>query len=735
MKAIIWKEFRELGRWVPVAIISMIAMLVYMVRTADVLLDGRGQIAVWCGWIGGTFTLVLGVLQGWRDSLPESRALLVHRGITPKTVFLAKLAFAAMAYASAVFVPLLGLMGYIVFDHQETLAAYPDQVVPALVAGVLAFLFWPVGMLLAQRDASLWGSRLLPMFGAFACNMILFAGTGAAHFYGLNLAMFVVWILLFLLALKSALTVFENTGTESGVARAGVWWLNYVALLAFAMLAWFAPEFFRSSEVQPYYLTNQVYAAMAQDGRPVLVRYSCDEFGQNSSTEVALLREEGSAESDLVSVTYPDVPALDMGGTMEEPGSASGDDHSNDDSSNDHSSKPAISRGIEYKYDQLETYSFYEYEISETAPRHRPWSVVHRRDRPTSGDVRTNKDPPKLSVFDHRRGDICDYRFLDGGGGQLVGRRRPTNLEFGKSPVHWNLNSDFVITSTGIFVVPQPGGDVQTVTPLPGSGYKRFAQSVYGLVCAYGTGRELHIIEYSVPKNRQNFATRLGSDVNCYETIVQLPRELDEHKILEFAFDPRNANNCVALAHGNPTLEGRDIFWYRFTRAGELVESSVFFEPMLAQPAIEQETGTMYTAIVPPVTFVTAVAFNLFFNADVFAMQVESLTEEPMEWFAFVVLLALQIVFAVLLTSWAAKHVRLDSTVRRKWMWTAAVFGPLTSLALLTVYPRIRWDSCPNCDAQSPTSELICQRCHEPVDSFQATGTEIFEQDPIPAAA
>ena len=741
MKTIIWKEFRELGRWVPIAVISMIAMLAYAVQTADVLLDGRGQIAFWCGWIGGVFALILGVLQGWRDSLPESRALLLHRGITPATAFLAKLAFAAMAYAIAIFVPLLGLVSYIVLDRQETLAAYPDQVVPAFVAGVLAFLFWPVGILLAQRNASLWGSRLLPLAGAIVCSIILFATTGAAQFYGLNLVMFFVWILLFLLTLKSAAIVFEDTGAESGVARAGVWWLNYVALLAFVTLAWFAPDFFasESNEVRPYYPTNQVYATLAQDGRPVLVRYSSDANGQNSVTEVALLREEGSAESDLVSVTYPDVPALDMGGTMEEPESTPDDDDPNDDSSNAHATKPAAPRGIEYNYNQLETYSLYEYEIRLTAPKHRPLSVIYRRDRPTPGNISQAEDPPQISVFDHRRREIRDYRLLADGCGQLVRRRHPSDLEFGEYPFQQHLNNgrqdaNHIITSTGIFFVPQPGGEVQTIKRLPEARHERFAYGVYSLLCAYGTERELHLIEFTVPPERRDFATQLESS-GYYESIVKLPRELDKHSMLKFAFDPRNANNCVALAYGNSTQAGKEISWYRFTREGKLLESSVFFEPMLALPATMEESATFYSAVIPAVAFVTSAALNLFFNTDVLAMQIESLTEQPVEWLIFAALLALHIGIAVLLTAYAAKHVRLNRTVRRKWMWTAALFGPLTSLALLTVYPRIRWDSCPNCDAKSPTSELLCQQCHEPVDSFQATGTEIFEHDQVQTAA
>ncbi len=176
MKPLLWKELRENVRWLPVGLI-VITIACWIAHpdldnpSGLLAKDLLTQLAI----VTPLLAFALGVVQAYRDLQPGPAAYLNHRGVTASQIFLAKTFSGFMLYAVSVLVPLAVLAAWVWYEGMSRYPMRPAQLVPSLVFALAAFLMHPAAMLMMSRNASWWGTRVLPLLPAAAVLIPFFS--------------------------------------------------------------------------------------------------------------------------------------------------------------------------------------------------------------------------------------------------------------------------------------------------------------------------------------------------------------------------------------------------------------------------------------------------------------------------------------------------------------------------------------------------------------------------------
>ena len=173
-RALVWKEWQENIRWLPVGLIAVSVCIWYAYPSQNNHNNFLAKL------LTSQFTTVmpmlafaLGIVQSYRDLQSGPRAYVQHRLITPKQLFLAK-EFAGFAiYSIAILTPLLLLAIYILWTGLRWHPVRPAQLVPSMVLALAAFPFHPTAMLMLARPALWWGTKVLPVFAVAGFYFII----------------------------------------------------------------------------------------------------------------------------------------------------------------------------------------------------------------------------------------------------------------------------------------------------------------------------------------------------------------------------------------------------------------------------------------------------------------------------------------------------------------------------------------------------------------------------------
>lgn len=175
MKPMLWKELRENVRWLPIGLI-VVAIACWIAHpdlenpSGLLASDLLTQLAI----VTPLLAFALGVVQSYRDLQPGPAAYLNHRGVTANQIFLAKTIAGFVLYATSVLVPLAVLAAWVWYEGMSRYPMRPAQLVPSLAFALAAFLMHPAAMLMMSRNASWWGTRVLPLVPAAAALMPFF---------------------------------------------------------------------------------------------------------------------------------------------------------------------------------------------------------------------------------------------------------------------------------------------------------------------------------------------------------------------------------------------------------------------------------------------------------------------------------------------------------------------------------------------------------------------------------
>jgi len=713
MITVFWKELRENARWASLGFVAVAAALISEWRASPLIFGGgynpHGQ-AVQTDFFAlasmvAIFTAIaLGILQTRRDNRPASRALLLHRGITADTAFVGKLVAGLALYSFAVFVPLLVMAIFIAINGIEHHAASPVSLVPMAWLALTAFGWWPAMLLVVQRDARVFGSRVTPAVTALFAMLLLVP----SHDYVVLLVMLLVSLLSLFVLLLAARSVFANSGRiATGIGRAA---LALTVSLAFLFVFLCVASYIESSRASKVRanagsagINRRYVVQMGPQGQPWLGREDDSrQDGDYELTQAAKMEIGRSVRDQLqpIAEDWKKTPSwlVDLGYTYYGEGV----------------------RGFWIRFTRL----------------------ASARSSGSAGFVR------REWVLDHKSDTILVYHLTLSGEWQLARRLRAPGpvgsfgevLRYGQCDTDGNFT---LVTSTGAFYVPGDGSAIITMYQTPTSStilvsaeQPREEEEPFTMMLRLAN--RVVLLESDLDEIAASRARPIGEVGNIgsvYATEIHVPNELAASKSLGIARDPVRDGAYLGLAQSGYPTERR-ILWARFDAHGQIAAQQQY---IVNTSSDNLYGGTALYASMPPGVWALATSIGLIATDDFSIAKAWGETwkfakEDPARVALGALLFLLQPIVGVPLAIWAARRRRLDK--RQTWLCIAWGFllGPAGSLSVLAVYPRITRGRCISCQHLTRIDLDHCEHCRHPADELPKIGIEIFGRDTLAAS-
>jgi hypothetical protein len=169
MKALMWKEWRENVKWVPLPTLVIGGLMAVLAPPS--LMD-NGSLMIFA-LVDGLFGVMLGFLQVSAEAQGDKRSLLLHRPLSRSHIFLAKASVGVGLYLLALGIP---------FAIEVGLAATPGHIaepfrwpmtLPWLADVLTGLVYYFAGMLTAQREARWYASRCLGVAAGLFCSVLV----------------------------------------------------------------------------------------------------------------------------------------------------------------------------------------------------------------------------------------------------------------------------------------------------------------------------------------------------------------------------------------------------------------------------------------------------------------------------------------------------------------------------------------------------------------------------------
>ena len=229
MKALIFKEWREHLKWVPIP--GLVILLVFYIDKPNLPMPEVTTSYYFCLTAVG-FGAALGFLQIFFEAHGDKRSLLLHRPLGPARIFLAKALAGVSLYLLAMAIPFVCLESWYATPGHMPAPYHWRTGLPWLADILSGLVFYFAGMLTAQREARWYGSRCLPLAGAFFCSYLVWI---LPEFWHVLVAIGIIGSLVGVAAWGSFLTGGEYTA-QPRLARAGLAVTFLAALLIISML-------------------------------------------------------------------------------------------------------------------------------------------------------------------------------------------------------------------------------------------------------------------------------------------------------------------------------------------------------------------------------------------------------------------------------------------------------------------------------------------------------------------
>jgi hypothetical protein len=170
MKALIWKEWRENLKWIPLP--GLVILLVFLIDKPDEPMFDLTDSYFFCLTAVG-FGAALGFVQIFFEAQGDKRSLLVHRPLSPTRIFLAKAVAGVSLYVLALGIPFACLEGWLATPGSMPAPYYWRTGLPWLADILSGLVYYFAGMLVAQRSVRWYGSRGLALAGAIFCSCLV----------------------------------------------------------------------------------------------------------------------------------------------------------------------------------------------------------------------------------------------------------------------------------------------------------------------------------------------------------------------------------------------------------------------------------------------------------------------------------------------------------------------------------------------------------------------------------
>jgi hypothetical protein len=169
MKALIWKEWRENVKWIPLP--GLVIGGVMAVEGPPSLMN-NGTLLI-LALIAAIFGAVLGFLQVSPESRGDKRSLLLHRPLSRSQIFVGKAIVGAGLYLLALGIPFACAVGLAATPGHIAEPFGWSMVLPWLADILTGLVYYFAGMLTAQREARWYGSRCLGLAAGFSCSYLV----------------------------------------------------------------------------------------------------------------------------------------------------------------------------------------------------------------------------------------------------------------------------------------------------------------------------------------------------------------------------------------------------------------------------------------------------------------------------------------------------------------------------------------------------------------------------------
>ncbi|MFN8742405.1 MAG: hypothetical protein ACK5YR_20935 [Pirellula sp.] len=177
MNSWVRKEAKDILRWTPIGFVLLSLAVWNFTRevsqrslpsNAGVFGETSFRLFAITFAISTIFGTLLGIASFWKDSGGDARAFLVHRGVSLTRIYTSRTVIGFLAFALSMWIPILygGIYFYVIGNAIIPVTA--NSVVPSIIIVSYSFAFFLAGSLIATRSSHWLGSRLLPLFAAFA---------------------------------------------------------------------------------------------------------------------------------------------------------------------------------------------------------------------------------------------------------------------------------------------------------------------------------------------------------------------------------------------------------------------------------------------------------------------------------------------------------------------------------------------------------------------------------------
>lgn len=212
LMAVYRKEISSLIRWTPAGLV-LIGVLCWMTMPSRAQDSHHSEAKLMLNL--GVGVAILAFASGLYQSLPEigrdARGFLLHRPITPSSIYLVKLMAAISLFAVSVVPPLIVVAIHLELIGMQRMPASWLQTLPVSIGAMLIFLaIYPATLWTVHRDARWMGTKWLPvLFGAavaFPACALLFA----VHSLGTFVAFAAIIIVTYGILIHASLHTFAH---------------------------------------------------------------------------------------------------------------------------------------------------------------------------------------------------------------------------------------------------------------------------------------------------------------------------------------------------------------------------------------------------------------------------------------------------------------------------------------------------------------------------------------------
>jgi hypothetical protein len=172
MTSLIWKEWREHIKWVPIP--GLVILLVFLIDKPEEPMFETTD-AYYFSLIAVVFGAALGFVQIFFEGHGDKRSLLLHRPLSPSRIFAAKVVAGISLYLLALGVPFVCLESWMATPGSMPAPYHWRTSLPWLADILSGLVYYFAGMVTAGREARWYGSRGLGLAAAFCCSYLVWS--------------------------------------------------------------------------------------------------------------------------------------------------------------------------------------------------------------------------------------------------------------------------------------------------------------------------------------------------------------------------------------------------------------------------------------------------------------------------------------------------------------------------------------------------------------------------------